>query len=86
MPRISEFYGIAIYMHHRDRFPHHFHAICGGVEAEVEIESNALIAGSLPPAARRLVHAWARQHRAEPRDNWKRARTGRVLSPIAPLR
>ena len=33
MPRLSKFYGIAIYMYYRDHAPPHFHAICGDDEA-----------------------------------------------------
>jgi hypothetical protein len=29
MPRISEFYGILVYMYYRDHAPPHFHAIYG---------------------------------------------------------
>ena len=37
MPRISHFYGIAVYMYYRDHAPPHFHAIYGEHEAEIEI-------------------------------------------------
>jgi hypothetical protein len=39
MPRVSEFYGIAIYLYYRDHVPPHFHAIYGEFEAEIEIAS-----------------------------------------------
>ncbi len=51
----------------------------------MEVESGALIAGSLPPAARRLARLWTARHRAELLDSRRRARTGRPLSDIAPL-
>jgi len=85
VPRISEFYGIAIYMYHHDHFPPHFHAIYAGWEAEVDVESGALLVGSLPPSARRIVRAWAARHRGELLDNWGRARAGGALSRIAPM-
>jgi hypothetical protein len=37
MPRISEFYGILIYMYYRDHLPPHIHALYAGREAKVEI-------------------------------------------------
>ena len=39
MPRISEFYGIVIYMYYSDHAPPHFHAIYGQFEAEILIRS-----------------------------------------------
>lgn len=44
MPRICQFYGIAIYLYYRDHAPPHFHAIYGEYEAVVE--------GRLPHRAR----------------------------------
>ena len=85
MPKISEFYGIAIYMYYRDHAPPHFHAIYSGWEAEVEISSGEPIEGSLPPAARRLVRIWTIEHRAHLLANWQRARSGREVVPVAPL-
>jgi hypothetical protein len=89
MPRISSFYGITIWMyhdenHHRGR--PHFHAAYGDAEASIDIESLAVIAGELPPRARRLVAEWARAHQDELRDNWQRARNHQPLMSIAPLR
>jgi len=55
MPRISQFYGIAVYMYYRDHAPPHFHAIYGEYEAEVEIASAALLEGKLPRRAKALV-------------------------------
>jgi len=85
VPRISEFYGIAIYMYYRDHLPPHFHALYAGWEANVEISSGNLMDGQLPAAARRLVKTWAGGHREELLDDWERARAGRDLTPIAPL-
>ena len=89
MPRISAFYGIVIWMyhdevHHRGRA--HFHAAYGDDEASVDIEDLVIIAGELPPRARRLVVEWARVHRDELRENWARARRHEPLKPIEPLR
>lgn len=48
MPRISNFYGIAIYMYYRDHLPSHFHAIYGEFEAEIDIASADVLDGKLP--------------------------------------
>lgn len=85
MPVISRFFGIAIRMHVRDHAPPHFHAVYGEHEAAFEIADGELLAGSLPPTARRLVHEWADLHRAELADNWERAQAGEPLLPIEGL-
>lgn len=85
MPRISEFYGIAIYMYYRDHAPPHFHAIYGASEAEIEIETAEMIAGHLPRRAAALVKDWAVSHQAELRVNWELARASQPLNPIDPL-
>lgn len=88
MPRISSFYGITIWMYH-DEANHpgraHFHARYGDEEASVDIESLAVIAGALPPRAKRLVVEWAAAHQNELRDNWERARNHQPLVPVEPL-
>lgn len=85
MPRISQFYGIAVYMYYRDHAPPHFHAIYGEFEAEIEIASAATMAGELPRKARGLVEEWAAAHRDELQRNWDLARAGQPLDPIEPL-
>jgi hypothetical protein len=85
MPRISQFYGIAIYMYYRDHMPPHFHAIYNEHEAEIDISTAAVTAGKLPRRARGLVTDWATTHRDELQRNWDLARAGQPLSPIEPL-
>ena len=86
VPRISFFYGIAIYMYW-DEGAHarpHFHARYSGQVASVSLDGE-LIAGSLPPRAAALVAEWARLHRAELEANWERARREEALEAIDPL-
>jgi len=73
MPRISEFYGILIYMYYSDHGPPHFHAMYGRFEAVVAIETAITLRGSLPRRASSLVREWSRLYRSELRDNWKLA-------------
>lgn len=86
MPRLCEFYGIAIYMYFRDHAPPHFHAIYAGEEALVEIESGTVLRGGLPRRAQALVEEWLSLHRDELLVNWQRAQTPQPLTPIEPLR
>jgi hypothetical protein len=85
MPRISQFYGIAIYMYYRDHAPPHFHAIYGEQEAKIDIATAQLSEGSLPKRARSLVTEWATAHRGELQRNWELARMGQPLTAVAPL-
>jgi hypothetical protein len=85
MPRISNFYGIAIYMYYRDHAPPHFHAIYRDYEAEIDLESGGVLVGNLPRRAQALVDEWAELHRDELQHNWDLARQGKPLNPIDPL-
>ncbi|MDQ6900574.1 MAG: DUF4160 domain-containing protein [Candidatus Dormibacteraeota bacterium] len=85
MPRLSAFYGIVIAMYHNDHEPPHFHARYGGEQAQVSLDTLAILNGSLPPRALRLVQQWARMHRAELDTAWQRARAGLNLDAIEPL-
>lgn len=85
MPRISEFYGIVIWMYRPDHPPPHFHAQYGEHWARIEIASLRVLAGSLPRRALRLVRQWARLHEEELREDWDRAQSLEPLEPIEPL-
>lgn len=85
MPRISEFYGILIYMYFSDHAPPHFHAMYGRFEAEVSIESAETLKGRLPRRASTLVREWARLYREELKSNWNLACEHRPLRRIPPL-
>jgi hypothetical protein len=85
MPRISQFYGIAIYRYYRDHVPPHFHAIYGEYDAEIEIWTAQLIDGDLPRRARSLVTEWTKLHHDELQTNWNLARASQPLNPIDPL-
>ncbi len=85
MPRLSQFYGIAIYMYYRDHAPPHFHAIYGDEEALFVIATGAVYAGSLPRRARVMVEDWLAAHRDELQADWDLATAGQPLAPIPPL-
>jgi hypothetical protein len=71
LPRISAFYGIAIYMYYRDHAPPHFRAIYGEFEATVSIETGDLLEGRLPRRARSLVSEWAAARQDELQNVWE---------------
>jgi len=86
MPRVSYFYGIAIWMywnegHHGQP---HFHARYGEHQASFDF-AGEIIVGSLPKRALRLVEDWAELHADDLLADWQRVINKEPLEPIAPL-
>ncbi|MEE9616171.1 MAG: DUF4160 domain-containing protein [Anaerolineae bacterium] len=65
MPRISEFFGIAIYLYYKDHAPLHFHAIYAQYDAAVGIDPIEILKGNLPRRAQSLVFEWAAKYQDE---------------------
>lgn len=86
MPKISEFFGISIYMCYREHGPPHFHARYGGEEALVAIRRISVLEGELSPRVQGLVAEWASRHQDELLRNWRRARAHEQLHEIEPLK
>lgn len=86
MPKLSEFFGIAIYMYWEDHGPPHFHARYAGQKASIAIEDLSVLAGRLSPRALGLVIEWAALHRDELGAAWQRAVQNEPLGTIEPLR
>jgi hypothetical protein len=85
VPRLSEFYGIVIYMYFADHNPPHFHAIYAEHEALVRNDDGSIIRGDLPKTAARLVEQWRSLHQGDLSDNWTLAQEPAALSTIEPL-
>jgi len=85
VPKISEFYGILIYIYFSDHAPPHFHAIYGEHEAEIAIADGRVLEGRVPNRALALIREWAQSRRSELLEDWDRARRHEPLFPIAPL-
>ena len=85
MPELSRFYGITIRMYFDDHLPPHFHAVYGGDEAVIGINSLGLLRGRLPVRALGLTVEWASSHQAELQDAWNRAKRLEAPGKIAPL-
>jgi hypothetical protein len=71
MPEISRFYGMVIQIY-GDHQPPHFHVNYAGQVAKIDIDTLALIDGSLPARARGLVTEWASLHQDELREAFRK--------------
>jgi hypothetical protein len=86
MPKISEFFGIAIYIYYREHMPPHFHAIYGDDEAWIEIDNLSVLSGRLAPRAMGMIIEWASLHQEELRRVWAQAMAHEPLDKIEPLK
>ena len=85
MPRISDFFGIAVYMYYKDHVPPHFHAIYAQYDAAIGIDPVEVLKGILPRRVQSLVFEWASMYQDELQVNWELARAGQPLQRIPPL-
>jgi hypothetical protein len=72
-------------MYFEDHPPPHFHAIYGGHEAQVSIETLRILEGSVPNRVVALVREWAALHVEELQENWRKAQGHIPLDQIDPL-
>ncbi|MBR0033027.1 MAG: DUF4160 domain-containing protein [Treponema sp.] len=84
MPSISSFFGITIYMYPDDHNPPHFHALCNGKSAIVDI-NKAKAKGNITKKEKKFVEVWAEIHRQELLDNWDLMMKEHRVNDIAPL-
>jgi hypothetical protein len=85
VPVVSRFYGIAIVFYWEEHLPPHFHAKYAGDEGMIDINTGALIQGSLPRRVLSLVNEWRVARQAELIADWERARRRMPLAYIEPL-
>lgn len=85
VPKVSEFFGISIYVYAGDHEPPHFHARYAEFMASIAIADLSVLRGSLPRRAMRLLREWALLHRPELLDAWLEAQHHQRVGKIAPL-
>ena len=85
MPTLSIFFGIVIYIYWSDHNPPHIHARYAGEEAVFEIETRAMLEGSLPKRASAMVIEWMQAHQDELLAAWDLASRNIPPARIAPL-
>ena len=86
--KISEFFGIMIYMYWFDNQKHklpHFHARYQGAEAVFSLEGNC-IEGRLGNRASKLIQEWAQENSQELEEAWQMAIHGKEVPWITPLK
>ncbi len=87
MPKISEFYGIIVYMYVLEQHgTPHVHVKYGDSRASVDINTGGVLAGELPRAQMKYVNKWIKMHRAELLEDWNLAAQGRHPNPVEPLK
>ena len=72
-------------MYFDDHEPEHFHAEHQGQNATFDFSGRPLTGKIRSATARKLIREWARAHRAELEENWKRAKKLQPLNQVAPL-
>ncbi len=84
-PRISEFFGIKVYMYFEDHNPPHFHVRYNEFECFIDIETLTIMEGKLPKKVEKLVTAWAELYQEELREDWKLIQEWEKPNMIVPL-
>jgi hypothetical protein len=85
MPKISMFFGIAVYMYFDDHNPAHFHVRYNEFKASININTLAIMEGALPNRALKMVMEWAEVHQSELLANWQLCATMQQPKSIEPL-
>jgi hypothetical protein len=86
LPKISEFFGIVIYVYYREHLPPHFHAVYGEEEVLISIDDLSVLSGRLTPRAMGMVIEWANLHQEDLRRVWTQAMNQKPLDKIEPLK
>jgi len=87
MPRISEFFGIVIYMYWFDTKRHkkpHLHAVYQNQQAVFDLNGNC-IAGSIGKRASNLVEDFIFERKVELKKAWELAVDGKEVPWIKPI-
>ena len=85
MPKISEFFGIAIYMYFNDHLPPHFHAIFGEEEVLIDIRTMEVMQGAFPRPQLNFVTTWGFLYQKDLLAAWELAFHGKHPGKIPPL-
>jgi hypothetical protein len=87
MPRISEIFGIAVYMYWFDNKRHkkpHIHAIFAGNQVVVDFDGN-ILAGTIGRRGDKLIQEFVQERKSELENAWAFAIKGEDLPWINPI-
>ena len=72
MPVIARFYGIIIKIFYRqaEHNPPHLHALYGEYVGVIDIQTQKMIEGDLPPKALSMVQEWTKNHEKSLMEIW----------------
>jgi hypothetical protein len=72
MPVIARFYGMVIKMYfaQKEHNPPHLHAIYGEYVGAIDLQTQQMLEGDLPPKALAMVQEWAKLHQNELLEIW----------------
>jgi hypothetical protein len=83
---ISRFYGIVVSIFFLDHGIPHIHGRYGGYQASISIADGSVLGGHLPRKELRCLREWILVNQADLYATWDRARRGRAVTRIPPLR
>lgn len=86
MPRISEFYGIIVFMYWNDHNPPHLHAVYGDQEVLININDFSVYAGEIPGRALGLLMEWIFINKEALLRNWDLLSNNESPEKIEPLK
>ncbi len=84
-PRISEFFGIEIFLYWNDHNPPHFHVKYADYNAFVSIHEPQILEGNLPKKIEKLVIAWAELYYEDLLEDWELVQLMKTPKRIDPL-
>ena len=84
-PRISEFFGIQIYMYWNDHNPPHFHVKYQDYNCYIAITDLKILEGNLPPKIEKLVLSWAELYQEALLEDWEIVQNMGTPKRIDPL-
>jgi len=85
LPEVSRFFGLLIYLYYNDHPPPHFHVRYGKHEAQIDIRTLEVIAGSLPRPQLALALAWGFLRQGALMNAWEAVSKSKHPGRIPPL-
>jgi len=83
MPKISEFYGISIYLY-SDHLPPHIHIYYKNIDYRYNLNTGEFL-DKAPKTLRKLINIWYNEHKVKLLEAWELMQTKREVLLIEPL-